>query len=70
MLIDPKFMRFASQLSSVVMTKALLLYGAYKLGTYLDGRFHTYPLFFFLLITTAAGLGLWWIIKIIEKNRV
>lgn len=70
MLIDPKFMRFASQLSSVVMTKALLIYGAYRLGTYLDGKFGTYPLFFFLLITTAAGLGLWWIIKIIEKNRI
>ena len=50
MLIDPKFMRFASQLSSVVMAKALLIYGAYRLGVYLDTRFHTYPLFFFILI--------------------
>ncbi len=70
MRIDPKFMRFASQLSSIVMTKALLIYGAYRLGTYLDTRFGTYPLFFFTLITAASGLGLFWIIKVIEKNRI
>lgn len=70
MRIDTKLWRLYSVMSGVVMAKALMLYGAYKLGTYLDEKFGTYPLCFFLLITATAGIGLFWIIKVIEKNRI
>ncbi len=70
MRIDPKFMRLASQLSSIVITKAFLLYGAFRLGTWLDQKFHTYPLCLFLLITAVASLGFFWIYKVIDKNRI
>lgn len=70
MRIDPKFMRLASQLSSIVITKAVLLYGAYRLGFWLDQKFHTYPLILFFLIVTVASLGFFWVFKVIDKNRI
>ena len=70
MRIDTKLWRLYSVMSGVVMAKALMLYGAYKLGTYLDAKFGTYPLCFFVLITATTALGFYWIMKVVEKNRV
>ncbi len=61
-------MRKASAMSSAVLVKALLIYGAYRLGTWLDARWGTSPYLMCVLICLAVGIGLWWVI--FTANRV
>ena len=69
MLFDPKTLRFAGQLSGAVMAKGILLFGAYKLGAYLDKRFGTYPFLMMALLTTAGCVGLWYLIRVADRNK-
>ena len=69
MRLDIKTMRYSAALSSAVLTKGLLIYGAFRLGGYLDSRWHTAPLFLMLLIVAAVAVGIWWILKVAERNK-
>jgi F0F1-type ATP synthase assembly protein I len=70
MLLDPKMTRFYALLSSAAISKAILIALGYWIGIRLDRRFNTYPLFLFLCIVFALGVGIWGIVKVAESmNR-
>jgi F0F1-type ATP synthase assembly protein I len=69
MLIDPKYMRYYAALSGAVLTKVALVVGGFFLGSWLDRRYGTYPLFMFSLVVIAAGLGIWYVIYVATKVR-
>lgn len=65
---DKKWMRFYARMSGAVMAKVILIAGGAYLGQILDVKLGTYPLFLFLLVTLALGLGIAWILWIVEKE--
>jgi len=69
MLVDPKLMRFYGLMSGAVFTKIALMVGGFFLGTWIDKRLGTYPLFMLVLMLLGMSLGLWWIVRVATKNR-
>ncbi len=69
MLIDPKTMRYASILTSAVFLKILLIYGGFRLGGWLDSKLHTSPFLMVAGLTAGAGLGIWYVLFVIEKFK-
>ena len=69
MLIDPKFMRFYALISGAVFTKLLLIFAGYWLGNKADEHFGTPPFLMFLGIVVGAGLGIWQLMRALEKTR-
>lgn len=69
MLLEPKWMRYSAALSSAVLTKALLIYLGFRLGSWLDAKAKTYPLFMVSGLVLGMGLGIWWILFVAEKRK-
>lgn len=69
-LLDPKWMRFYAVLTGATFVKVILIAVAYLVGTRLDERFGTYPLFLSIGVLAAVGLGLWWIIRVIDRMKL
>lgn len=69
MFIDPKTMRFSTALSGAVIIKGFLLYGGFRLGSWVDAQWGTSPFLMVGCLTVGAGLGIWWILYIAEKYK-
>jgi len=65
--VDPKMMRILVIMHSAVVTKALLIYGGYRLGKYLDAEWDTGSTFMFLGIVVAFVIGLSWLIFLVLR---
>lgn len=68
-LIDPKVMRTYAIVSSAVFTKAVLIGIGYYVGSILDKKFGTAPLFILVCITLGLALGLWWLIRSLNRRN-
>lgn len=69
MLIDRKLMRYYSIVSGAVFTKIVLMVGGFFLGTWIDRRLGTYPLFMLILLITGMSLGIWWIVRVASTKN-
>lgn len=69
MSVSPgSWQRTWARYSGAVTTKALLLYGAYRLGVVLDARWHTFPLATGVLVVAASALGIAFLIYISSRR--
>jgi F0F1-type ATP synthase assembly protein I len=67
-MVNPKLLRKASAMSSAVLLKAFLIYGGFRLGSWLDDRWGTKPYLMFCFICLGVGIGLWWVV--LTANRI
>ncbi len=67
-LIDPKIMRTYAIVSSAVLTKAVLIGVGYYFGSILDKKYNTAPLFILVFISLGLGIGLWWLIRSLNRR--
>jgi len=68
-LIDPKIMRTYAIVSGAVFTKAILIGVGYYVGSILDKKFNTAPLFIMICITIGLAIGLWWLIRSLNRRN-
>jgi len=66
-MMDKKFVRKASIISSAVMTKALLTIAGFVGGGVIDKALGTDPLFRFGLMIVGISIGLWWLLRVIDR---
>ena len=69
MFVDPKWMRYSAAMSSAVMGQAVMLYLAFRAGSYLDAKWGTQPFLMFFGLVIAGALGLWFIIYAAERFK-
>lgn len=60
-------MRMAAMIANAMLTKAIILIGAFFLGRYLDQKLGTDPWLMFLCVSLGLGVGIWWIIILTRK---
>lgn len=70
MILDPKWVRFASVMSAAVLVKGLLIFGGLWLGIYIDRKLGTSPIFMMLLVVAGTSLGLWWIFFVARRSKM
>lgn len=68
MNLDPKLTRFYARVSGAVMFKVALILGGFFGGNALDKHFKTEPWLMMLGLVTGAGLGIWYLLRIVEKS--
>ena len=59
----------ASMITSAVMVKALLIFGGFWGGQYLDGKWGTSPYLMTLGIVLGMGMGLSWVLFTARRMR-
>ncbi|MCB0418629.1 MAG: AtpZ/AtpI family protein [Bdellovibrionaceae bacterium] len=69
MIVDPKWVRYASIMSSAVTVKGLLIFGGYWVGEYADKRWGTAPWFMFLGVIAGTTLGFIWLLHVAKRER-
>lgn len=69
MFVDPRTARYASRLTSAVLAKVLFVYGGFRLGEWADARFGTSPVFMALGLFVTFGLGIWFLLRVLQKAR-
>ena len=67
MKIDPKLAQFYGRVSGAVMFKVALILGGFFGGSALDKRFHTGPFLMMLGLVLGAGLGIWYLMRVIDS---
>jgi F0F1-type ATP synthase assembly protein I len=67
--VDPKTMQYASRLTSVVLAKMIFVYGGYRAGVWADEHWGTTPLFMALGLFVTFGLGLVFLLRVLERGR-
>ena len=70
MKLDEKKFRTYAIVTNAVLTKAVLLVGAFYVGGALDRRFKTAPMFMMSGIVIALVVGFWWILYVTKKYRM
>lgn len=68
MQLDPKMMRMYAVVTSAALTKVTLIFLGYWIGNKIDKAFGTSPLFMLLSVSLALGLGIYVLVKMIEKK--
>ena len=69
MILDPKWIRFASMMSAAILVKVTLIVGGLWLGVVIDRKLETSPLFTMVCLVAGTSLGLWWVIFVARKGR-
>ncbi|MBI4405409.1 MAG: AtpZ/AtpI family protein [Deltaproteobacteria bacterium] len=69
MLVDPKWVRIGSMMTGAVMVKGLLIFAGFWLGTWLDQKLGTRPLFLTLGLVAGIAVGLWWIVYVAKRAK-
>jgi F0F1-type ATP synthase assembly protein I len=67
MLLDPKMTRLYAMASGAAISKAVLLALGYWIGSKLDKRFGTSPLFMFLCVCVALAIGIWGVVRVLDR---
>ena len=57
-------------MGNAVMAKAVMILAAYWVGTRLDARFGTEPWIMVVLLCSAIGFGLYFILLVARKNNL
>ncbi len=69
MFVDPKWIRYATVLSSTVMVKALIIVAFLWAGRELDERFHTSPILMFVGLVVGTSLGFVWLFFNVKRLK-
>ncbi len=69
MLLDPKMMKTYAIVSSAALTKVALIGLGYWVGARLDRSFGTAPLFMLLCICFGLALGIWGLVRALNRRN-
>ncbi len=69
MFVDPKWIRFASVLSTTVMVKAAIIVGFLYGGMELDKKFETSPILMFVGLVVGTSLGFVWLFFNVKRLK-
>jgi F0F1-type ATP synthase assembly protein I len=67
--IDPATMRYASRLTSAVLTKVLFVYLGYRVGAWVDARWGTSPFGMALGLFVSFGVGIAFLVRVLDRAK-